>query len=81
MYSASCARRIGKLDKEMFGFRVGCYALSFAGLPPFLGFGLKAVFIRGCVEIFPVGCTILTLLSVVRIYFYYDIFIRCVLGR
>lgn len=71
---------MGNKEKIALGLGFAIYALSFAGLPPFLGFSLKVAFIHASVSRFPLATVVLTILSVVRLYFYYDIFIACSLG-
>nr|WLK25965.1 NADH dehydrogenase subunit 2 [Raeta sp.] len=80
IYSASALAKLGKAEKQWVGLLLGCYAMSFAGIPPFFGFCLKVFFVEKCMATFPVSCCILIILSVVSMYFYYDIFVSCALG-
>lgn len=56
-------------------FWVSLYLFSLAGVPPLTGCFLKILFLNRCWVIFPLGCVILVLRSIVSLFFYIGFFL------
>nr|AGW53609.1 NADH dehydrogenase subunit 2 [Arctica islandica] len=56
-------------------FWVSLYLFSLAGVPPLTGCFLKMLFLNSCWVMFPLGCVILVLSSMVSLFFYIGFFL------